>query len=56
MRSKGKPGKHGEQKIQRTENAGKGRESGGKGRTLKIEVQILPGTCPKDSKRLYHGF
>ena len=34
-------------KIQRTENGGKGRENGEKGRTLKIEVQILPETCPK---------
>ena len=41
-------------KIQRTENGGKGRENGGKGwengrkgRTLKIEVQILPETCLK---------
>jgi len=32
-------------KIQRTENSGKGRENGGKGRTLKIE--FLPETCPK---------
>jgi hypothetical protein len=28
-------------------NGGKGRENGGKGRTLKIEVQILPETCPQ---------
>ena len=48
------------QKIQRTENGRKGRENGGKGwengsngRTLKIEVQILPEACPKG---FYHGF
>ena len=40
-------------KIQRTENSGKGRENGGKGRTLKIEVQILPETCPNV---FFHGF
>ena len=31
----------------RVGNGGKGRENGGKGRTLKIEVQILPETCPQ---------
>ena len=31
----------------RAGNGGKGRENGGKGRTLKIEVQILPETCPQ---------
>ena len=35
------------QKAQRTENGGKGREDRGKGRTLKMEVQVLPETCPK---------
>ena len=34
------------QKILRTESGGKGRENGGKGRSRKIEIQIVPETCP----------
>jgi len=42
-----------QEKHRKTENSEdrkrrKMAENGGKGRTLKIELQILPETCPKD--------